>query len=109
MHKGISFGLRCLAVAGVAAALAPLPAAAQSAADAAAACSAGTNLPEAVCACVGERAADELNDTQRQWYIHAAGGETDAAQALLGSMSASEIADAATFARTAPMECVRGG
>ncbi|MCB9957561.1 MAG: hypothetical protein H6843_03000 [Rhodospirillaceae bacterium] len=105
MLKGFSWAVTCVAVV----ALAPAPASAQSAADAAAACSAGSNLPEAVCACVGERAADQLNDTQRQWYIHAASGDSDAAQALLGSMSPTETIEAATFARTAPVDCVRGG
>lgn len=105
MLKGISLTAACVAVA----ALVPAPAFAQSADDAAAACSAGSNLPEAVCACVGERAANQLNDTQRQWYIHAASGDSDAAQALLGSMSPAETIDAATFARTAPVDCVRGG
>lgn len=105
MLKAISVGLALAAVAaaGHSAALA------QSGADAAAACGAESNLPEAVCACVGERSETELTDTQRQWYIHAMTGDSDQAQALLASMSATEIAGAATFARTAPMECARGG
>ena len=80
-------------------------AAAATAEDVAQACSAGSNLPEAVCACVGEMAADELSDTQRQWYVLAMGGETDAAAALAAQMSPGDTIDAATFLRTSPADC----
>ena len=54
-------------------------------------------------------AADALNDTQRQWYVLAMSGETDAAAALAAQMPAGDTIDAATFVRTAPTDCAGGG
>ncbi len=83
-------------------------AAAESAEDVAAACTAGSNLPEDICACIGGMAAEEFNDTQRQWYVLAMSGETDAAAALAAQMPAGDTIDAATFMRTAPTDCAGG-
>jgi hypothetical protein len=98
---------RSAAAALVAACLAG-PAVAQTAADVAAACAAAMSMPPGTCDCVGGRAEGELNDVQRQWYIHAANGDDDAAQALLPRMSVEEAAGAATFFRTSPIDCLRG-
>ena len=81
---------------------------AQSVDDVAAACGAASNLSPGMCDCVGAMAADELTETQRQWYIHAMRGNDEAAQALLPEMSFEEVAEAATFVRTAPTDCARG-
>ena len=82
-------------------------AAAQTAADVAAACSGGSNLPEAICACIGDRAAAELTETQRQWYIAALGDQDTAAEAALAAMSGTEAIDVATFLRTSPADCAQ--
>ena len=84
-------------------------AAAETAEDVAEACAAGSNLPESVCTCVGDMAADELSDAQRQWYVLAMSGETDAAAALAAQMSPEETIGAATFLRTSPTDCAGGG
>ena len=81
---------------------------AQSADEVSAACGAASNLPPEICDCVGAKAADELTDTQRLWYIHAMSGDDGAAQALLSEMSFEEVTEAATFVRTSPTDCARG-
>lgn len=102
----VSLCSRAAAAALVAACLAG-SAGAQTAADVAAACAAAMNMPPGTCDCVGVRAEGDLNEVQRQWYIHAAHGDDDAAQALLPRMSVEEAAGVATFFRTSPIDCLR--
>jgi hypothetical protein len=74
-------------------------------ADVEAACTAGSNLPAALCACIGERSADELSADQRSFYVATLNGNDSETTRLRGSMDATALIGAVTFLRTAPAAC----
>ncbi|MEM7442279.1 MAG: hypothetical protein AAF414_02995 [Pseudomonadota bacterium] len=74
--------------------------------DVSAACAAASNLPAAVCDCVGEDSTDLTGD-QRAFYVAALEGNDAETARLRGAMSVDEIAGIATFMRVAPANCVQ--
>lgn len=72
--------------------------------DVAAACLANSNMPQAICDCVGASSA-ELTPDQRAFYVAALDGNDAETARLRGVMGLEEITGIATFMRDAPADC----
>ncbi|MEQ8653579.1 MAG: hypothetical protein RIC87_14035 [Kiloniellales bacterium] len=72
--------------------------------DVAEACGAGTNLPEPLCACIGEESAD-LSDDQRAFYVASVNKDEAETTRLRLAMSPNDLIAVVTFMRTSPTEC----
>lgn len=99
-HRAVALGLLL--------ATAAAPATAQDApADVQAACTASSNLPDTICACIAERSADQLSADQRAFYVAALNGNDPETARLRGSLPPMDLIGAVTFIRTSPTECAR--
>ena len=85
------------------------PAVGQSAQEIADQCIQASNMPPEICTCLGDRAAAELSDAQRQWLILSMAEESDAAMALASAMSLEEATTAAMFTVNTTASCASGG
>jgi hypothetical protein len=77
------------------------------AADVEAACNAASNLPAAVCTCMGERAMTELNDAQRTLLVAGFNGNEALAASTRATMPPMDMIGMANFATDTPMACMR--
>jgi len=73
--------------------------------DVTAACQSGTNMPQAVCECIGEESED-LTPEQRAFYVATLSNDEAETARLRGELEFSELAEVTTFFRTAPAGCV---
>jgi hypothetical protein len=76
-------------------------------ADVQAACATLQNMPEAICACIAERSANELSADQRAFYVAALNGDDAETARLRTSMAPQALIGAVTFIRTSPADCAR--
>ena len=76
-------------------------------ADVTAACATGSNMPQALCACIGERSANELSAEQRAFTVAALHGNDAETARLRAIMEPMALVEAATFIRTSPSTCAR--
>ena len=74
-------------------------------ADVQAACATLQNMPEAICACIGERSANELSADQRAFYVAALDGDDAETARLRGTMEPMALIGVVTFMRTSPAAC----
>lgn len=72
--------------------------------DVTAACLAGSNMPQAICDCVGENSA-EFQPEQRAFYVASLTGESAEAERLRGELEFIQLSQITTFMRTAPADC----
>ncbi|WP_417602006.1 hypothetical protein [Pararhodobacter oceanensis] len=73
------------------------------------ACGTGSNMPAALCTCIGTQASAELNAEQQAFVIAAFAGDDAEAQRLRGVVPPLELAAAAMFMVNAPRDCAAGG
>jgi saccharopine dehydrogenase-like NADP-dependent oxidoreductase len=76
-------------------------------ADVTAACATASNMPQALCACIGERSAHALSAEQRAFTVAALNGDDAETARLRATMDPMALVEAATFIRTSPSTCVR--
>ena len=73
------------------------------------ACSRSSNIPPAICICLGETAEAELSEIQRAFVIAVLNENEAETLRLRGVIPPVEMVAAAMFMVNAPAECVRAG
>lgn len=72
--------------------------------DVTAACLASSNMPQAICDCIGQRSTD-LSPDQRGFYVATLNGDAAETERLRGVLEFAELSEVITFVRTSPTEC----
>jgi len=73
------------------------------------ACANGTNMPAAICTCVGDQAAGDLSADQQAFVIAAFNANQAEATRLRGVLSGGDLVQAATFMASTPQNCMQAG
>ena len=71
----------------------------------ASACTAGTNMSESVCDCLGKKAKQKLSRKGQAFVVASLGKNHEKAQQITKSMKHDEVAEAGTFLVWASTEC----
>jgi hypothetical protein len=73
-------------------------------ADVTAACTAGSNMPPAICDCIGE-SSEEMMPDQRAFYVATLTGNDAETDRLRGAMEFAQLSEVIAFMRDAPANC----
>lgn len=84
------------------------PALADMSDDIGAACMTASNIPDAVCTCVGARAAEELTADEQAFVLASLTEDLETADALRATMPADSLTRASVFLINAPATCAAG-
>jgi hypothetical protein len=68
-------------------------------------CQTQLNMPDAVCACIGERAESELNPKQQELVVSMITKDQAASARLRGEMTVAEMTQAASWMVNTPKRC----
>jgi|OM-RGC.v1.030632257 hypothetical protein len=91
------------------AALSATPLAADSAAAIAEACGSGSNIPEPICICVGETAAERMTENQLRVVLATMTGDAATVEELRPQMEMAKFLPAAAYYATAVADCAMAG